>query len=114
MQLEEIAKKVLAMYEKAIASADVLPSDREELSARACTFADMCGSAAMQEEMERRHAARSALSCIPPACVMSSITRPDISWLISEIYCGRLPPTLSQLSYHCAGLSSNVYCVGIS
>ena len=39
---------------------DVLPSDREELSARACTFADMCGSAAMQEEMERRHAARSA------------------------------------------------------
>ena len=60
MQLEEIAKSVLAMYEKAIASADVLPSDREELSARACTFADMCGSAAMQEEMERRHAARSA------------------------------------------------------
>ena len=78
MQLEEIAKSVLAMFEKAIASADVLPSDREELSARACTFADMCGSAAMQEEMERRHAARSALSCIPAACVVGSIKRPNV------------------------------------
>ncbi len=78
MQLEEIAKSVLAMFEKAIASADVLPSDREELSARACTFADMCGSAAMQEEMERRHAARSALSCIPAACAVGSNKRPNV------------------------------------
>ena len=85
MQLEEIAKTVLAMYEKAIASADVLPSDREELSARACTFADMCGSAAMQEEMERRHAARSALSCFPPVCAAVSSKRPHVSWLMIRI-----------------------------
>ena len=58
MQLEETAKSVLGMYQKAIASADLLPSDKEDLSARACTFADMCGSAAMQEAAERLHAAR--------------------------------------------------------
>ncbi len=58
MQVEETAKSVLGMYQKAIASADLLPSDKEDLSARACTFADMCGSAAMQEAAERLHAAR--------------------------------------------------------
>lgn len=58
MQVEETAKSVLGMYQKAIASADLLPSDKEELSAQACTFADMCGSAAMQEAAERLHAAR--------------------------------------------------------
>ena len=85
VQLEEFAKTVLAMYEKAIASADLLPSDREELSARACTFADMCGSAAVQEEMERRHAARRALLQFPPVFVGSSTIRPDVSWLMMRI-----------------------------
>lgn len=60
MQIEEMAKSVLGLYQKAIASADLLPSDKEDLSARACTFADLCGSAAMQEAAERLHAARSA------------------------------------------------------
>ncbi len=60
MQIEEMAKSVLGLYQKAIASADLLLSDREDLSARACTFADLCGSAAMQEAAERLHAARSA------------------------------------------------------
>ena len=48
MQVEATAKSVLGLYQRAIASADLLPSDKEDLSARACTFADMCGSAAMQ------------------------------------------------------------------
>lgn len=60
MQIKEMAKSVLGLYQKAIAGADLLPSDREDLSARACTFADLCGSAAMQEAAERLHAARSA------------------------------------------------------
>ena len=59
MQVEATAKSVLGLYQRAIASADLLPSDKEDLSARACTFADMCGSAAMQEAAERLHAARS-------------------------------------------------------
>ena len=59
MQVEATAKSVLGLYQQAIASADLLPSDKEDLSARACTFADMCGSAAMQEAAERLHAARS-------------------------------------------------------
>ena len=58
MQVEATAKSVLGLYQRAIASADLLPSDKEDLSARACTFADMCGSAAMQEAAERLHAAR--------------------------------------------------------
>ena len=82
MQLEEVARTVLAMYEKAIASADLLPSDKEELSARTCTFADMCGTAAMQEDMERRHAARSALSCSPPVYAATDIKGLVVSWLM--------------------------------
>ena len=59
MQVEETARSVLGLYQKAIARPELLPSDKEDLSARACTFADMCGSAAMQEAAERLHAARS-------------------------------------------------------
>lgn len=51
---------MLGLFQRAITSAELLPSDKEDLSARACTFADMFGSAAMQEATERLHAARSA------------------------------------------------------
>ena len=67
MQVEETARSVLGLYQRAIATADLLPSDKEDLSARACTFADMCGSAAMQEAAERLHAARWDIPCMFPA-----------------------------------------------
>lgn len=66
MQVESTAKSVLGLYQRALASADLLPSDKEDLSARACTFADMCGSADMQEAAERLHAARWGSTSVAP------------------------------------------------
>lgn len=73
MQVEATAKSVLGLYQRAIASADLLPSDKEDLSGRACTFADMCGSAAMQEAAERLHAARSDPALTAPCSSISKV-----------------------------------------
>lgn len=55
---EEKVRRALALYARAAGSAALPEADREELSARAGAFADLCGSAAMAEAAERLHAAR--------------------------------------------------------